>query len=119
MLYSFVFVAVLLVQIFTRAQDYWMPIGCLIFLFVVYVVVIVIGSRLSAKAGRLLQKMKRDNVHNNAMCGYIGNLGMSIQNGKDIRLYQMEDFLMELFDKTLICLLYTSSGGTEINLSLR
>ena len=113
MLYSLVFVAVLLVQIFTQAQDYWLPVGSLIFLFAVYAVVIVIGSRLSAKAARLLQKMKRDNVHNNAMCGYIGNLGMSIQNGKDIRLYQMEDFLMELFDKTLISSRLYLAWGTN------
>ena len=73
-LYSLIFVGVLIMQILKSSQTRWMALVSLFFLFALYALVILIGSILSAKASELLQKMRRDNVHNNAMSNYIGNL---------------------------------------------
>lgn len=112
MLFSLLFVALLLVQIFLSAQDKTLPLLSLGALLLVYGAVIGIGSRLSAKSGQLLQKMKRDNVHNNAISNYVGNLGMSINHGKDIRLFQMQELILQLFEKTLIGARFYMDWGT-------
>ena len=111
-LYSLIFVGVLIMQILKSSQTRWMALASLFFLFALYALVILIGSILSAKAGELLQKMRRDNVHNNAMSNYIGNLGQSVTNGKDIRIFQMQKLIMHLFNKTVVSADFYLAWGT-------
>ncbi|WP_279122842.1 ABC transporter ATP-binding protein [Holdemania filiformis] len=111
-LYSLIFVGVLIMQILKSSQTRWMALASLFFLFALYALVILIGSILSAKAGELLQKMRRDNVHNNAMSNYIGNLGQSVTNDKDIRIFQMQKLIMHLFNKTVVSADFYLAWGT-------
>ena len=94
---SIVFTLHLFVKI---SYDFRFLIGCVI-LVALFVLFILLGMRIQENLAKLEVEVSHKNEHGNSMSSYFLGACVDVKNGKDIRIYKMQEMLHGIYQKIL------------------
>lgn len=66
-----------------------------------YAVIFITGNRIQCRANRVNYESKKEGEHTNSLFSYFYSLIFNYKNGKDIRLYRMQDIVLNRMDRAL------------------
>ena len=99
--FSLGFVITLLVRGREGQRNFWTSYGSTILLIGVYAIILCVCARLTKVSQKKVNQMRKDNEHFNSTSAYMSNLIMNKEHGKDIRLYSMKQYLINLYEDYL------------------
>jgi len=94
LLYSLIFVFVLILQSKTVTQNFFISPYSNLLLIALYVAISLLSGKLSRKAEEHWMKMAEMITHDEAINNYLTELMENEKNGKDIRVYRLQDFFI-------------------------
>ncbi len=92
-LFSFAFVLLLFVKTNTNHKNFFTSSWSTASIIAMFTVVMIICYKLSVKSYEKYYQMSKDNEHFNSLSYYLFTIGINYQNGKDIRIYSMQQLL--------------------------
>ena len=98
---SVLFSLIYTVQLFVKS--FYNPMFCIytIGLIAIFVLFMKIISEIQKKSSEMEVETQRENEHGNSLSSYILTSSLDVQNGKDIRIYKMQN-LLQMWYETLV-----------------
>ena len=97
-MYSLIFMGILFFRVDSSAKSFFTSYGATILLISIYTVIIVLNSKMGKKAVQLMIDMQHDNDHINAVGNYSIVMMLNQKNAKDIRIFKMQNNLIQKFN---------------------
>lgn len=92
-LFSFAFVINLLLKANTDGGNFFTSLWSTLSIIIVFVLVMAVCLKLSGKSYQKYYEVSKTNEHNNSVAMYMIALAQNYQNGKDIRIFSMQNLL--------------------------
>lgn len=96
---SVLFSVTFTIQLFVKGAysfEFILYSGILVVLFVLF---ILLGMRIQENLAKLEVEVNHKNEHGNSMSSYFFGACIDVKNGKDIRLFKMQDMLLNIYNK--------------------
>lgn len=114
-LFSLAFVIILLLQVKVQGSNYFIAVWPILGILVIFFLVLKVCIKLSGLSYKKFYEVRKANEHSDSLSGYFISLTTNYQNGKDIRIYSMQE-LISNFGKELmkkVNSLYLKYGITD------
>lgn len=96
---SFVFVVVLFFQVDESSGNFFTSYGSTLILMGIYGIILLGAVKSGAQVEKLKRQMWKHNDHTNSLGNYLYDAIMDEKNAKDIRVFQMQDFLGKKYEE--------------------
>lgn len=93
--FSAAFVVILLLQVGEGETNFFTSYGATVVLLLIYALILWMNKKISTKSYETYAKMQERNYHVNAEMGYFSDVICDEKNAKDLRVFQMQDILLE------------------------
>lgn len=101
-LFSFVFVGLLLFQTETVSGNFFTSAWSTVGIFGIYILMLAICIKLSGKSYQKYYAMSKTNEHMNSVSLYLITLITNYQHGKDIRIYSLQDLIGKYYQGVMV-----------------
>lgn len=89
--YSFGFTVVLFLQVDNNNKNFFNSYWSTVILILIYGIFIVAYGRVGQKIASIFNSMNKNNDHLNSVWGYLAGMIFTVDKGKDIRVFQMQE----------------------------
>ena len=94
-LYAAVFVVILFLQVGEGEYHFFTSYGATLILVLLYIAILWINQKMGDRNYQSFSRMQEKNNHANALAGYINGAICDEKNAKDVRVFQMQDILLD------------------------